>query len=64
MRDGVFYVQARRCLRCGRLLTGREAIERGYGCRCAEKARKAEEELKPMPGQIDIFSLIEGEQEG
>lgn len=42
MQDGIILIQARRCKRCGRLLTSKEAVERGYGCQCAEKARKEE----------------------
>lgn len=63
MQDGIFYIQARRCLRCGRLLTSKEAVERGYGCQCAAKTKKAEEAAKPIPGQIELFDLIPGEQE-
>lgn len=64
MQDGIFYIQARRCLRCGRLLTSKEAVERGYGCQCAAKARKAAAELKTIPGQMDIFDLMPGGREG
>jgi len=41
--DEVFTIQARRCKRCGRLLTSQEAVERGYGCQCAMKAKREEE---------------------
>ena len=40
--DEVFTIQARRCKRCGRLLTSQEAVERGYGCQCAIKAKREE----------------------
>ena len=34
--DGeIFTIRARRCKRCGRLLTSAEAVEKGYGCQCA-----------------------------
>jgi len=63
VQDGIFYIQARRCLRCGRLLTSKEAVERGYGCQCAAQAKKAEEAAKPIPGQMGLFDFIPGEQE-
>ena len=63
MKDGIFYIQARRCLRCGRLLTSKEAVERGYGCQCAAQAKKAEEAAEPIPGQISLFDVFHGEQE-
>ena len=63
MKDGVFMIQARRCKRCGRLLTSKEAVDRGYGCQCAEKARREENAKKPIPGQSTIFDFIEGDQE-
>lgn len=57
--DEVFTIQARRCKRCGRLLTSQEAVERGYGCQCAMKAKREEEAQKPMPGQQTIFDYLE-----
>lgn len=57
--DGeIFTVRARRCKRCGRLLTSKEAVERGYGCQCAAKARQEEIERKPLPGQMNIFDFF------
>ena len=61
--DEVFTIQARRCKRCGRLLTSQEAVERGYGCQCAMKAKKEEEAQKPIPGQRTIFDYLEDEEE-
>ncbi len=63
MKDGIFYVQACRCKRCGRLLTSKEAIERGYGCQCAARAKKEEGDQKPIPGQMELFDFISDEQE-
>lgn len=54
MEDGIIMIQARHCKRCGRLLTSKEAVERGYGCQCAEKARKEEMEKQPIHGQRSI----------
>ena len=44
----------------GGFLTSQEAVERGYGCQCAMKAKKEEEARKPMPGQRTIFDYLEG----
>lgn len=63
MQDGIFTIQARRCKRCGRLLTSKEAVERGYGCQCAEKARREEQERQPIPGQRSIFDYLSDEEE-
>ena len=63
MRDDIFMIQACRCKRCGRLLTSKEAVERGYGCQCAEKARKEEAAKKPIPGQRSIFDYILDEED-
>ncbi|MDO4330325.1 MAG: DUF6011 domain-containing protein [Lachnospiraceae bacterium] len=50
--DGeIFTIRARRCKRCGRLLTSKEAVERGYGCQCAAKAKAEEVAKAPLPGR-------------
>jgi DNA-directed RNA polymerase subunit RPC12/RpoP len=60
MSDGVFTIRARKCLRCGRLLTSMKAIEKGYGCQCEMKAL-AEQRLKePVSGQATIFDWLGG----
>lgn len=64
MQDGIIMIQARRCKRCGRLLTSKEAVERGYGCQCATKARKEEAEKQPIPGQRSIFDYLSEEENG
>lgn len=63
MDDGIFTIQVRKCKRCGRLLTSKEAVERGYGCQCAKNARKEEEAQKPIPGQRNIFDYLKDEEE-
>lgn len=64
MMDGeIFTIRARKFLRCGRLLTSSEAIEKGYGCQCALKAKAEEREREPVPGQMDIFSYINESEE-
>ena len=54
----IFQIDARKCKRCGRLLTSREAIERGYGCACEKKAMREQAEKEPIPGQMDIYDYI------
>ena len=61
MGDEIFTIQARRCKRCGRLLTSVKAVEEGYGESCRCKITKEEAERKPLTGQMDIFDLLEGE---
>lgn len=60
MRGGseIFTIRARKCLRCGRLLTSAEAVELGYGCRCAELAEAERREKEPLEGQIDIYEVL------
>lgn len=61
-----FMIRARRCIRCGRLLTGRDAVERGYGCVCAEKARmegiREQQEREPLPGQMTMEEYLASEE--
>lgn len=68
MDDGIFTIKARRCKRCGRLLTSAEAVKLGYGCQCMMKARmegavpgegrKAKTEPEPASGQKSIFDYF------
>lgn len=62
MKDEVFLIEARICKRCGRLLTSKEAVELGYGCLCAIKARKEAAEKQPIPGQLSIFDFAEDKE--
>lgn len=53
--EDVFTIKARRCKRCGGLLTSSQAIQDGYGPCCLRKIRqeaKAKEELK---NQYSLF---------
>lgn len=63
MGDEIFTIKARKCKRCGRLLTSPHAVELGYGCQCASKARKEELEREPMPGQMSILDFYGKEEE-
>lgn len=60
-----FTLTARRCKECGRILTSKESVERGYGCQCAKKARQKEIDRQPMPGQLtwmDVTNQTESEE--
>ena len=43
--DEIFTIKARRCKRCGGILTSKQAVEDGYGHTCKMKA-KAEVEAQ------------------
>ena len=51
----VFMVRARRCKRCGGLLTSRQAVADGYGHTCLMKERGEQRAKAPLPGQMFIF---------
>lgn len=63
MSNEIFTIRARRCKRCGRLLTSTEAVEKGYGCQCAAKVRLEEQEKAPVPGQMNIMDFLNDEME-
>ena len=63
MDDEIFTIRASRCKRCGRLLTSGKAIEKGYGCQCAAKARAEEDAQKPIPGQMTIDDFLKNVEE-
>ena len=48
----IFMVRARRCKRCGGLLTSRQAVADGYGHTCKLKERGEYESRQQLPGQI------------
>lgn len=53
--DDIFMVRARRCKRCGGLLTSRQAVADGYGHVCLMKERGEEQARQPLPGQMLLF---------
>ncbi|MCD7903364.1 MAG: hypothetical protein LUF91_06330 [Oscillospiraceae bacterium] len=58
----IFIIQARRCKRCGGLLTSAEALKDGYGHVCRMKTREEELQKKaPDPNQINLFESLEAE---
>lgn len=54
--DGdVFMVKARRCKRCGGLLTSAQAVADGYGHVCKMKELGEQQAKQPIPGQISLL---------
>lgn len=57
----IFMVRARRCKRCGGLLTSKQAVAEGYGHVCKMKALGELERRKPIEGQITFLGMEETE---
>ena len=51
----IFTITARRCQRCGGLLTSGQAIRDGYGACCLRKLRAEERAKEPIRGQTTLF---------
>ena len=58
-QDEIFTVKARRCRRCGGLLTSKQAVEDGYGHVCKMKTCAEIEAAKPDVNQITLFDVFE-----
>lgn len=58
MDDDIFYVKARHCKRCGRLLTSGQAVKDGYGCTCKKKTRAEVAARRPLSGQMTIGDYL------
>lgn len=57
----VFQIPARRCKRCGGLLTSTQAIKDGYGSCCLRKMRQEEREKEAAKNQCSLFDMEETE---
>lgn len=53
--DEVFTIKARRCKRCGGLLTSTFGVREGYGHVCKKKAKEDEEKNKLPENQMTFF---------
>ncbi len=63
-KSEVFMISARRCKRCGGLLTSHQAIIDGYGSCCLRKMKLEEMERERAKNQYTLFDPPEGgEQE-
>lgn len=57
MMDGdVFEIKARRCKRCGGILTSRQGIRDGYGPCCLRKLREEQQEREMLKIQYTLFA--------
>ncbi len=61
--DEVFTIPARRCRRCGGLLTSAQGIKDGYGACCLRKMRQEEKARAELEDQCSLFGE-EGQDEG
>ena len=65
MSDGpmsdVFTIPARRCKRCGGLLTSETAIREGYGSCCLRKMKQEERDREIAKNQYTLFDDPEGD---
>ena len=53
--DEVFTISARRCKRCGGLLTSAQAIRDGYGSHCLQIVRQEERRRMEAENQMSLF---------
>lgn len=56
-QNDVFTIPARRCKRCGGLLTSAQAIQDGYGHTYKMKARKEALAREEMKNQVSLFDM-------
>lgn len=56
----VFTIPARRCKRCGGLLTSAQAIKDGYGSCCLRKVRQEARAKEQLKNQCSLFDGEEG----
>ena len=60
---GIFTISARRCLRCGGLLTSSEAITKGYGSCCLRKLQLEALAREAAKNQMSLFQESTGPDE-
>ena len=54
-KDAIFQINARRCARCGGLLTSKDSIREGYGHSCKQKMRREQRSQETVKDQISFF---------
>lgn len=54
-QDEVFQIKARRCRRCGGILTSRSGLRDGYGPCCLRKMQIEEADRRMMKDQVSLF---------
>lgn len=62
MDSEIFTIPARRCKRCGGLLTSDQALRDGYGPCCLRKMKQEAIEKEAAKNQISLFG--DGEDDG
>lgn len=60
----VFMVRARRCKRCGGLLTSAQAVADGYGRVCKMKELQKHQAREELKNQYSLFSGEEDKNDG
>lgn len=58
----IFQVPARRCKRCGGILTSEQGLRDGYGACCLKRMKEDEADAKMRKIQISLFDQKEGEK--
>lgn len=61
MENEIFTISARRCKRCGGLLTSEQAIKDGYGSCCLRKMRQEERAKEEAKNQCSLFETEDTE---
>ena len=58
----IFQVPARRCKRCGGILTSEQGLRDGYGARCLKRMKEDEADARMRKIQISLFDKKEGDK--
>lgn len=58
----IFQVPARRCKRCGGILTSEQGLRDGYGACCLKRMKEDEADAKMRRIQISLFDKKEGDK--
>lgn len=53
--DEIFTIKARKCKRCGGILTSKQAVEDGYGHVCKMKTLEEKNARQPISGQMTLM---------
>lgn len=56
-KSEVFQIAARRCRRCGNILTSAQGLRDGYGPCCLRKAREEEAQRREEEKLVNLFDL-------
>lgn len=57
----IFSIPARRCKRCGGILTSQQSLQSGYGPGCLRKMQQEQKEKEEQDRLVTLFDL---EQDG